>query len=456
VVKPWASDYRLIKSTQANFRLILRRINLPQVNRSQAFDMKSRNFRKYRQPAIKRHGQTLPMLRGAASPIFALLITLLAGCGQKELQPGIIEASNDSRRASEIVPEGYRGRVAAGADVTAETVNAWQASGWNGVVLFVDGATELDQVTDAVKLLSRAGFSVEYFVEVARCVEMAELHPEWMGSIQGHDEWRRLYPDLRPLGVGEVVKVWPWVPVLYRETFDAHIARLSGLLKALPVAKRVWLHDLQGSPSACGCGHPLCRWTTDYGEVRTATMLDENAAAEFLKEIGSRFPETHFVPVWVTECEAADEHEACGGVGCFEGLCWKKWAEQLEHVASQSPVMGASCLYKVHDRDLARYGEEAAWVAAAIGLFEAIPGEFDGAGVESARIVAALQGWDVTESEIEAQVSAARDAGVRGTLLVTTPVEQSWKPVILDIASKKVVRSPGNQPEATSSGTSDK
>ncbi len=392
-------------------------------------------------------GDTLKRLAGATAFIGAILF--IAGCGQGQNggDSGIDSGERNSgdRNSGQVaglVPEGFRGRVVAAGDVTEATVADWKRAGWTAIVLFVGDESNVDQLAKAASHVTAAGFSVEYFFEIARCEELAEAHPEWMGSIQGHDEWRRLYPELRSLNPGEVVKVWPWVPILYRESFDAHMARLDNWLRKLPAAQRVWLHDLQGAPSACGCGHPLCRWTSDYGKIRTATMLDDRAAADFLKEIETRFPETNFVPLWVTECEAADEHEACGGVGCFEGLCWKKWAVQLEHVALDHPVIAASCFYKAHFRDLGRYGDEAAWVTAAVGLFEAIPGQFDGAGVENSRIVAALQGWDVSDAEVEAQFSAANEAGARGSLLVTTRIEQSWKPVILDIASKKVVDAP--------------
>ena len=53
----------------------------------------------------------------------------------------------------------------------------------------------------------------------------------------------------------EVVKTYPWVPVLSREGFDAQLARVRKLLDGLPRPAGVFLNDLQAAPSACGCGH---------------------------------------------------------------------------------------------------------------------------------------------------------------------------------------------------------
>ena len=43
-------------------------------------------------------------------------------------------------------------------------------------------------------------------------------------------------------------------------------------LVATPLGRR-FLNDLQAAPSACGCGNTFCRWTPDYGPIRTATEL---------------------------------------------------------------------------------------------------------------------------------------------------------------------------------------
>ena len=66
------------------------------------------------------------------------------------------------------------------------------------------------------KVVDRIG-KVDYFFEVGRCPELAKQHPEWMASIQGHQEWMRLFKDFSKPKKDEVVKVYPWVPVFNRE-----------------------------------------------------------------------------------------------------------------------------------------------------------------------------------------------------------------------------------------------
>ena len=119
--------------------------------------------------------------------------------------------------------------------------------------------------------------------------ELAHEHPEWMASLQTHDEWRRLFPEARQPKPTEVVKTYPWVPILSREPFMAQRERVLELLASLPTPKLIFLNDLQGAPSACGCGNPLCRWTSDYGERRSTTPLGDDAAALFVEGNSDRF-----------------------------------------------------------------------------------------------------------------------------------------------------------------------
>ena len=120
--------------------------------------------------------------------------------------------------------------------------------------------------------IEQAGLPLHYWIEVARCPELADAHPNWMASLQGHPEWRRLFANPPTPGDNEVVKTYPWVPILARETFDAQFARIRELLKDRPQPAGLFLNDIQGSPSACGCGSHLCRWTSDYGKLRTTNL----------------------------------------------------------------------------------------------------------------------------------------------------------------------------------------
>ena len=284
----------------------------------------------------------------------------------------------------------------------------------------------------AARAVIAAGLGLAYWIEIGRSESLAEAHPEWMGSIQSHPEWRRFHPDFPEAGQGEVVKTWPWVPVLYEETFPVHLNRVRDLLDGLPPAASIFLNDLQGPPTACGCGHSLCRWTTDYGRIRTATRLPDDAAAKFLDAVGEIAPQSEIIPVWATECEEGDHHTHCGGVGCFKGKCWYEFTKQLTHVAKRSERIGLLTLFREFDRDLERYGPvgEAGWVARALELMKEMPPKRGGEGLPANRFIAVLQGWEVSAEEIEAQKRQAKAAGAAGWILAEVEIEQSWEPRI--------------------------
>src|SRR5688572_13698695 len=119
------------------------------------------------------------------------------------------------------------------------------------------------------KRLRKAGCRLYYWIEGGRCEELADAHPEWMTSLQGHPEWRRHFPSFPQPAEGEVVKNYPWVPLFYKEAFEEHLKRIHSLIRLMPKPDGILLNDLQAAPSACGCGNTLCRWTTDYGPIKT-------------------------------------------------------------------------------------------------------------------------------------------------------------------------------------------
>ena len=111
-----------------------------------------------------------------------------------------------------------------------------------------------------------------------------------MASIQGHPEWRRFFPDFPKETSKNIVKVYPWIPIFYKEAFEKQLKKVSLLLEGLPDPTGLFLNGLQGAPSACGCGHPLCRWTTDYGPKRTATPLSTMAPTLFMQKLKTLYP----------------------------------------------------------------------------------------------------------------------------------------------------------------------
>ena len=305
----------------------------------------------------------------------------------------------------------YQGVVLSAKEASADTIEKWNDKKYR-IVLYVDQVDE--QLIKAAKLIETKQDKVEYFFEIARNVELAEKNPRWMASLQGHENWLRLYPDFKKPNSNEVVKNYPWVPIFYQEAFDAHLSRIQEALKQLPAPARIWLNDVQGAPSACGCGHPLCRWTADYGPIKTATTIGDLAPAKFAAAVKKLSPETKVVPIFASECEEDDHHAVCDGVHCFQGICWKAFARQLDAVATVTSQVGVACYYKEWKRDLERYGEKAAWTQVAIESFEKMPPKRGGRGVAPDRLLAVLQGWNVNQSEIDQQIKFAQQAEASG------------------------------------------
>jgi hypothetical protein len=369
------------------------------------------------------------------SPLFFILSTIV-GC-EFETRPNVNPAKQVAQTRTSTLPSGYRGIVVGVSEVSEQSIHQWKKQDWQQVVLMLDDESDSAKVAQACEKIRAAKLNIEYFWEVARSPKIADENPQWMASLQGHDEWRRLFPDFPATASNEVAKIYPWVPICYQESFEAQLNRIRERLKELPEPDRVWLHDLQAAPSACGCGHPLCRWTGDYGPIHTAEPLGDSAAADFINQLHERLPKVEFVPIWLTECEEEDEHETCGGVGCFDGICWKAWTRQLSAIEQVSPVLGVSCFYKAHERDLPRYGETAAWIKSSVSFFETVPARKKSSSVKPDRLVVVLQGWDVSKEEIAAQVSNAMESQARGILLVQPKVDQSWEPRIYKLSENR-------------------
>ncbi|MCA9048118.1 MAG: hypothetical protein KDA89_05285 [Planctomycetaceae bacterium] len=289
--------------------------------------------------------------------------------------------------------------------------------------------------TTAAEQIQKSGLKLNYWIEIARCPELADAHPEWMASLQGHPEWRRLHPDAPHPLPNQVIKNYPWVPILYEESFAAHLRRTEQLLTGIPAAGALFLNGLQGAPSACGCGNSLCRWTADYGPIVTATPLKSPAAAEFVAAVKRIPPGRQVIPVWLTECEKHDctPDGLCAGVGCFDGICWRAWQRQLTPVAEESELIGAFVPYKLFRRDLPRYGKPGGWIQECVRNFEQIPVVHGGRGIPANRLILFLQGWDVTPEETVRQRHLAEESGVSGYVLMHSPVDQSWSPRLFSL-----------------------
>jgi hypothetical protein len=323
--------------------------------------------------------------------------------------------------------------------VTDDRVRDWTNDGINAIVLSLSEDAAARNVKAAARRIQSAGLALYYWIEVGRNPAMAEAHPEWMASLQGHPEWRRHFPGLRESAKDEVVKNYPWVPVGYAEPFDAHLERVAALVKGQPLPVGVFLNDLQSAPSACGCGNSLCRWTPGYGPIHTATRLSADAAEKFASAVQQLMPRARIIPVWTTECEELDgvKNGPCAGVGCFSGACWKEFTAQLMPVAAKFDSLAVLLLYRVFDRDLTRYGAPAGWVKDALDSFRSMPPRRHGKAIAANRLIAILQGWDVSPAQREAQILRSQEAGAAGYVLALAEIDQSWEPRITKTERKR-------------------
>lgn len=369
----------------------------------------------------------------------AILLVMHLASGEKhaqqtkrrDLQP-MLQSGQSPGAAGAGSSEPLKGILAGPEEITASHLQRWVREGANSVVLMAS-SEGVAGLRAAARRIRAARLELYYWIEVARDTGLASTHPEWMASLQGHPEWRRHFPKFPEAGNGEVVKNYPWVPILYQEAFDAHLLRISGLLSGLPRARGVFLNDLQSAPSACGCGNSLCRWTPDYGPIHTATRLSADAAARFAKAVAALKPEYRVIPVWTTECEEMDKENLCANVGCFAGLCWKESTTQLMPLASNFEHLGVLLPFRDMRRDLPRYGSAGGWAKQALKSFSELPPRWQGAAVTANRLIPILQGWNVTEAERRDQIRLSQEAGSTSYVVAVKKIDQRWGPRMLKV-----------------------
>jgi hypothetical protein len=324
--------------------------------------------------------------------------------------------------------------------VANEKAIGWKKEGLHAVALVLDERADIRLVEKAARAITAESLDLYFWIEVGRNEAMARGHPEWMASFGMHDDWRRRFPKQPPLGKDEVAKVWPWVPIAYRESFDAHLDRIRKLLAKAPAGYRgVFLNDLQGGPSSCGCGNIECRWATDYGVASTATKLDgADMAARFVTAVASLIPGQQVIPVWTPECEPEDlpigklpspgwSTAYCGDVTCFE-TCRKKFEEQLS--ALNHAHCGSTGMLLVHrefQRDRQEYGGRAAWISRAFGYWT----KQSKYALAPRQWWVVVQGYDVSREEEARARQEALNTGARAVLVAHTRIDQSYEPRIV-------------------------
>jgi hypothetical protein len=209
------------------------------------------------------------------------------------------------------------------------------------VVVVLDDPHDARVYHELVDRLKPSGLELYYWIEIGRNPQLADAHPRWMASLGMHHDWQRRFAEVAPPGESEVAKAWPWVPIAYREAFDAHLERVKRLLAKVPETYRgLLLNDLQAGPASCGCGNWQCRWAIDYGVPSTTEKLEgDDIAARFVVAVEHLAAGKPVIPVWMTECQDQDlppdratggkSTGLCGSVPCAASTCPRAFARQL-------------------------------------------------------------------------------------------------------------------------------
>src|SRR5438034_2100780 len=328
--------------------------------------------------------------------------------------------------------------------VEAETVkpaavSQWRQERFKAVAVVLDEQTGEARYRELARHISAGGLDLYCWIEVARNPKLAAAHPRWMAALGSHEDWQKSFPKFLEPGVGEVAKAFPWVPISYREAFDAHLARIEQLLKRAPPGWRgLLLNDLQAGPSSCGCGNLQCRWAVDYFVRPTATKMEgDDVAARFVAEVRKRAGDKTVIPVWTTECDEVDlppdKHQGkrgtglCGRVGCATGSCPEVFTRQWSALASGHD--GAICLLALHtalQRTRKEFGGGPGWVTNAIAYLDKTLPANGGKAVSSDRL------WVVVEDTRNAEGVSARElatkAGVGAVIVARAKIDQSYEP----------------------------
>lgn len=323
--------------------------------------------------------------------------------------------------------------------VTTTAISQWKKEAFKGVAVVLDERTSEAAYRSLGRNVSEGGLDLYCWIEVARNPKMAAAHPRWMAALGSHQDWQKNFPKFPEPGVGQVAKAFPWVPIAYRETFDAHLARIDALLKRAPTAFRgLLLNDLQGGPSSCGCGNLQCRWAIDYQVSSTATSLnDEIVAARFVAEVRKRAPRKEVIPVWTTECSEADLPPNknggrpgtgfCGTLACVNSACSEVFTRQWTALAlGHDRPMGVLAVHNPLKRIQVEFGGGSGWVTNAMAYVNQTCLRSGAVATPVSRLWVVIEGAP-TGNETFSRDLAAK-AGVGGVIVARTRIDQSYEP----------------------------
>jgi hypothetical protein len=326
--------------------------------------------------------------------------------------------------------------------VSPAAVSRWRQERFKAVAVVLEDQTGEARYREVAQQVSGGGLDLYCWIEVAYNRKLAAAHPRWMAALGSHEDWQKNFKNFPEPGIGEVAKAFPWVPISYREAFDAHLARIEQLLKRAPPGWRgLLLNDLQAGPSSCGCGNLQCRWAVDYFVPPTATKLEgDDVAARFVAEVRKRAGDKPVIPIWTTECEEvdlpADKHQGkpgtglCGTVGCATGACPQLFTRQWSALASgRVGPIGLLALHTVFQRTEKEFGGGPGWVTNAMAYLDKTLPAHGGKAISPDRL------WVVVEDSKNTEGVTAREvatkAGVGAVIVARSKIEQGYEPRII-------------------------
>jgi hypothetical protein len=317
-------------------------------------------------------------------------------------------------------------------DHSVKEVEAARQAGANGVITPLNLQTDPSYIKDFKASARARGLEPGFWIEIGRDPEAASKHTEWL-HVPQHTDWLADFPDWS----GARAAVFPWLPLNNREVFDYQVTKVASIGSMLEAGDRIYLSNVQNPPAGCGCGNLQCRsWDNSPGEKIAPSPYEHKElffTSLFIDAVKAKLPRLKIIPVICPECEQGVEMGNvaspdaatgyCHSINCSDP-CGSFYYPGLVRALGHLDRVGLLCTYKALRRDLPLYGEAAGWLAANINRY--------GQHGEVRKLVAVIQGWDVSTDEIKAQLDMVSKANVGGYILSLLPLDNSYWPVAVD------------------------